>query len=60
MAYEINEDCITCGTCKGECPTDAVQEGSDQYTINADLCIECGACAQACPVEAIHKAEPKK
>lgn len=52
MAYVINEDCISCGACVAECPTDAISEGSDKYVIDAATCIECGACADACPVGA--------
>ncbi|MGB4007102.1 MAG: 4Fe-4S binding protein, partial [Bacillota bacterium] len=27
MAYEINDNCIACGACKEECPTEAISEG---------------------------------
>ena len=52
MAYIINDDCISCGACVGECPVDAITEGDGKFVINADECIECGACAGACPVDA--------
>lgn len=53
MAYKILEDkCVACGTCQGECPVGAISEG-DVYSINPDLCIECGTCAGVCPQEAI-------
>lgn len=53
MAYRILEDkCVACGTCQGECPVGAISEG-DVYSINPDLCIECGTCAGVCPQEAI-------
>ncbi len=53
MAYKINPDlCASCGTCAGECPQEAISEGTP-YSINPDLCIECGACADVCPCEAI-------
>lgn len=53
MAYKIDADlCAACGTCAGECPQEAISEGTP-YSINPDLCIECGACADACPCEAI-------
>jgi ferredoxin len=51
VAYKISEDCIACGVCQSECPTDAISEG-DIYVIDEDLCTECGACAEACPVGA--------
>ncbi len=54
MAHKIDPDlCASCGTCAGECPQEAISEGTP-YSINPDLCIDCGACADACPCEAIH------
>ncbi|MBR0274918.1 MAG: 4Fe-4S binding protein [Prevotella sp.] len=53
MAYVIGDDCISCGTCAGECPVEAISEGSDKYVIDADACTECGTCASVCPSEAI-------
>jgi len=53
MAYKIDPDaCISCGACQGECPQDAIEEGTP-YTINPDLCVDCGACADVCPSDAI-------
>ena len=52
MAYVISEDCIACGTCISECPSEAISEG-DIYSINPDLCTECGTCADVCPNEAV-------
>ena len=48
MAYVIGEDCISCGTCAGECPVEAISEGAERYA-----CTECGTCASVCPSEAI-------
>ena len=53
MAYTINEDCISCGACEPECPTNAISEASGKFVIDAALCIDCGACAPLCPVDAI-------
>jgi len=53
MAYTINEDCISCGACPSECPTDAISESAGKFVIDAALCIDCGACAPVCPVDAI-------
>ncbi len=55
MAYVISEDCIACGSCAGECPVEAIQEG-DIYSIDPSLCTDCGTCAAACPTEAINPA----
>lgn len=53
MAYVINDTCICCGTCEGECPVSAISAGDGKYVINADECISCGTCAGVCPQEAI-------
>ena len=53
MAHVINDDCTACGTCIGECPTEAISEG-DIYKIDPELCTDCGACSDVCPTEAIH------
>lgn len=57
MAYCINEDCISCGACAGECPVGCISEGDGKYEIDAEQCIECGACAGVCPVSAPNPAE---
>lgn len=52
MAYIITDDCISCGACVDECPTNAISEGDGKYVIDAEACISCGACAGVCPVDA--------
>ena len=47
MAYVISDDCISCGTCEGECPAGAISEGDGKYVIDADTCMDCGSCAGA-------------
>ncbi len=56
MAHVISDECISCGTCEGECPVSCISAGDGKYVIDADACIDCGSCASVCPVEAI-KAE---
>ncbi|NLN03602.1 MAG: 4Fe-4S binding protein [Clostridiaceae bacterium] len=51
MAYHITDDCIACGACVAECPTDCISEG-DIYVIDAEQCIDCGSCAAVCPTDA--------
>ncbi len=53
ITYTITEDCITCGTCAEECPSDAISEGEERYVIDQETCIQCGACEEACPVDVI-------
>ncbi len=55
MPRIINDTCVACGTCIGECPVDAISEG-DIMVVDADTCIDCGACEAACPVGAISEA----
>lgn len=52
MAYQINDDCISCGACERECPVNAISAGESKYIIDQDICIDCGSCAAVCPVDA--------
>ena len=52
MSYKITDDCIMCGTCKEECPVEAIKEGDPKYVIEPEKCTDCGTCADVCPVEA--------
>lgn len=53
MAYVINDSCVSCGSCAGECPVGAISEGDGKYVIDANTCIDCGSCAATCPTDAI-------
>lgn len=57
MSFKINDECVSCGTCAEECPSDAIKEGDDIYVINQDDCTECGTCKEVCPTEAIIEEE---
>ncbi len=37
MAMMINEDCINCGACAVECPTEAIYEPGEKYYINGKI-----------------------
>lgn len=52
MAFVIDDTCISCGACAGECPVSCISEGDGAYVINADECISCGNCAEVCPIAA--------
>ena len=62
MAMKITEECIACGACLPECPTEAISEGDTIYVIDDDICVECVGhydspnCITSCPVECIVKA----
>ena len=50
MAHVISDECVSCGTCEGECPVGAISEGDGKYEIDDD------ACEAACPTGAISEA----
>ena len=55
MAHVITSECISCGTCIDDCPTQAISESDDVYIINSDMCSNCGTCKENCPVDAIEE-----
>ncbi len=55
MAYKITDSCTACGSCEDSCPSEAINAGDEQYTIDAGLCIDCGSCVDACPTGAIEE-----
>jgi ferredoxin len=55
VAYRITDECVSCGTCAEECPSEAIREGDRTYVIDQQKCTECGTCADVCPTEAITK-----
>lgn len=58
MAFKITADeCIGCGACASDCPTDAISERNGAYVVDEGMCIDCGACNAFCPVGAIAPAE---
>ena len=52
MTYIIDENCIVCGVCEGECPEEAIVLGEARFQIDPDKCSDCGSCTNVCPVGA--------
>jgi ferredoxin len=64
MSMKVNEECIACGACVPECPSESISEGDGiLYVINQETCVECVGhhdspqCVTVCPVECIVKAD---
>ncbi|HEX8860433.1 MAG TPA: 4Fe-4S binding protein [Actinomycetes bacterium] len=59
MAVFITDECVTCGACLWECPTEAIAPGDPRPVVDPELCTEClgffgeSQCAVVCPVHAI-------
>lgn len=52
------KECIGCGICVDECPTDVLEvKDGVAVAVNADACIGCKACEEACPMDAIEVEE---
>lgn len=63
MSMKITEECIACGACMPECPTESISEGDGTiYVIDPQTCVECEGhhdspkCVEVCPVDCIVKA----
>ncbi len=52
MAYKIKDDCVSCGACASECPSEAISQGDTLFVIDPEKCTDCGNCANVCPVGA--------
>ncbi|MCX7835112.1 MAG: 4Fe-4S binding protein [bacterium] len=59
MPHYITEDCINCGACEPECPTNSISQGEVIYVINEETCNDCidqeggSKCVAVCPVDCI-------
>ena len=59
MAMKITDECISCGACEPECPTESISQGDTIYVINTETCVQCEGhydtqqCVSVCPVDCI-------
>jgi len=62
MTMKITDECISCGACEPECPTQSIFQGDTIYLVSQETCVECVGhndslqCVSACPVDCIVKA----
>lgn len=59
MIAEVNVDrCVACGTCRKQCPKDAIQIWKGCYAVvDLALCVGCGKCGRVCPAGCITSKE---
>lgn len=58
--YDVNENCVGCGTCSKVCPMGCIQIENKKPVYDYTNCANCMACAQHCPAKAIKFAAPMK
>ena len=47
MALMITDECISCGACEPECPSQAISQGDSHQVINPARCTECVGAGRA-------------
>lgn len=52
MLFQINMNCVKCGSCADICPVSVIKEFALKYHVG-EGCIACGDCFSVCPVNAI-------
>jgi len=54
--FYILDNCIGCGICKKNCPTNCIiGEKKQKHEIDLENCVKCGVCQQRCPFKAIER-----
>ena len=49
MAYQISDDCISCGACAAECPVSAISEGDGKFVLTLTLALSAVRARQPAP-----------
>ena len=62
LLYHVDQEaCNLCGTCKRNCPAEAITGNKKEeipFEIHVDKCIQCGMCVTVCPFGAVVKTSP--
>jgi len=62
LRYHVDQEaCNLCGTCKKNCPAEAITGDKKEeipFEIHVDKCIQCGMCITVCPFGAVVKTSP--
>jgi ferredoxin len=53
VAIITADECVGCGACIDECPSEAITLNGDNVAVVNDECIDCAACVDVCPTDAI-------
>lgn len=51
--FKVNDACVGCGTCAGQCPVGAIELQSQKPVWKKEKCLLCLGCVHKCPVNAI-------
>lgn len=60
IAEIIQDKCIACQLCIGECPVGAINMEGGVVRIDPEVCVGCGRCFDVCPVGAVTFEKPRR
>lgn len=53
MLFRVNEECVGCGICAGQCPVNAIELSNGKPAWIKEKCLLCLGCVHKCPKNAI-------